>query len=73
MTLYEVKPKLKKLLQERNISEDLLSEVLGIPIEEVRSFDEKLSFDITILVGISRVLNVEIEDLFSVTEFCEEC
>ncbi|MFF3021201.1 helix-turn-helix domain-containing protein [Gottfriedia sp. NPDC057948] len=64
--MYIVKPKLSKILKERDITQTKLSEMTGVPQSAISRFDTNKQHMDTHLVSISKALNLTIEELFEV-------
>lgn len=59
-----VKPKLKGLLKELNITQMQLSEMSGIPQGTISRFDRNSRHEASHLFSIAKALGVRIEQLF---------
>lgn len=64
----QVKPCLKRVLKEQNMTQYELSRRSGIKQAYLSRFDLQISHKDDVLFGISRALGLRIEDLFEVTE-----
>lgn len=64
--LIEIKPKLNKLLKERNMTQNDLSELTGITQPVISRFDKNGQHRSNHLYLISRALNLKMDDLFEV-------
>jgi transcriptional regulator with XRE-family HTH domain len=60
----KVKPKLRKIMKDRDITQLKLSELSGVPQGSISRFDEKSRHEASHLFSISKALNLAIEDLF---------
>lgn len=63
-----VKPRLSEILKERGLTQTQLSEMTGIPQGSLSRFDKNNRHDSTHLISIARALEINIEDLFHITE-----
>jgi DNA-binding Xre family transcriptional regulator len=68
-----VKPKLRELIAERHkkdpeFNQTKLAEMVHLPQATISRFDRNERFDITNVFAIARALNVNVEDLFEVTD-----
>lgn len=71
--MFEVKPKLKKIIAERQkenprFNQTILADLAHVPTPAISRFDKSERFDIVNLFAIARALNLNVEDLFEVTE-----
>lgn len=64
--MYTVKPKLSKILKERDITQTKLSEMTGVPQSAISRFDTNKQHMDVHLVSISKALNLRIEELFEI-------
>jgi transcriptional regulator with XRE-family HTH domain len=62
--LINVKPKLNRILKERNITQMKLSELSGVPQGSISRFDKNNRFESSHLFSIAKALNLKIENLF---------
>lgn len=65
---YEVTPKLGKILKERVITQQQLAQMTGITQASISRFDRNKQHMDLHLVLISKALNLNIEDLFDISE-----
>ncbi|ANY67720.1 transcriptional regulator [Paenibacillus sp. BIHB 4019] len=65
---YAVTPQLGKILTERGLTQNTLSEMSGVPQGSISRFDKNSRHESAHLVAISRALGLTIEDLFIVVE-----
>ncbi|WP_202113008.1 helix-turn-helix domain-containing protein [Paenibacillus sp. MMS18-CY102] len=63
-----VRPRLSKILSERNMTQTVLAEQAGIPQAAVSRFDKSTQHKDEHLFRISRALGLSIEDLYEVIE-----
>jgi transcriptional regulator with XRE-family HTH domain len=68
---YIVKPKLNKILKQRNMTQKDLADLTGISQAAISRFDRNAQHIDSYLVAISRALNLTIEDLFDIDEQLE--
>ncbi|AWB45305.1 transcriptional regulator [Paenibacillus sp. CAA11] len=63
-----VTPCLGEILKERGITQTQLSQMSGVPQGSISRFDKNTRHEDAHLFAISRVLNVSIEELFTLRE-----
>lgn len=63
---YRVRPRLGKILRERNMTQTALSQVSDVPQSAISRFDKNEQHKDVHLIAISRALDIPIEDLFDV-------
>ena len=63
-----VKPKLNKILKERNMTQTQLSQITGIPQGTISKFDRNKQHIDVHLFTIADALKIGVEDLFDVDE-----
>ncbi|CCC85722.1 MULTISPECIES: helix-turn-helix domain-containing protein [Paenibacillus] len=59
-----VRPNLTNILKERDMTQNQLSELSGVPQASISRFDKNERHEANILFSISKALNISIEDLF---------
>jgi transcriptional regulator with XRE-family HTH domain len=64
----KVKPILRKVMKDRDITQLKLSELSGVPQGSISRFDDKSRHEASHLFSISRALEINIEDLFEEVE-----
>lgn len=64
----EIKPRLMKILKERGLTQDKLSEQSGVPQSAISRFDRSTQHTDKHLFAIARALNINVEELFEVVE-----
>lgn len=70
--MYVVKPKLLKILKERNLTQTKLAEMANIPQSAVSRFDKNEQHKDIHLVSISKALGITMEELFDIIENKED-
>lgn len=63
-----ITPKLNQILKDRQMTQNELSELTGIPQGTISRFDKNSRFEISYLFTISKALGIGIEDLFEMTQ-----
>jgi transcriptional regulator with XRE-family HTH domain len=63
-----VRPNLTELLKQKNLTQNQLSELSGVPQGSISRFDKNSRHEANILFSISEALGVPIEKLFVVEE-----
>jgi predicted XRE-type DNA-binding protein len=64
----KVRPKLNKILKERNMRQYQLSELSGVPQGSISRFDGNSRHHDSHMFSIARALELNVEDLFEVKE-----
>ena len=65
---YIIRPRLNKILKERNLTQVQISKMTGIPQGTISKFDRNKQHMDVHLFSLARALNINIEDLFHVEE-----
>lgn len=68
MMIYIVVPRLGEILKERNMTQNQLAELTGIPQGTISKFDKNERHQDVHLVTISKALNISIEELYHIEE-----
>lgn len=72
MIRYIVRPRLKEILKEFQLSQHQLAKMSGVPQGTISVFDKRTRHDDEHLFAISRALGLGVEDLFEVIEIAVE-
>jgi transcriptional regulator with XRE-family HTH domain len=62
------KPKLNKILKERNLTQTIVAEISGVPQTTVSRFDRASLHTMSHVFAIAKALDLKAEDLFEITE-----
>lgn len=68
MAKYNVRPKLSKILKERNITQLDIATAADVPQSFISRFDRSENHNDSNLYSIAKALNIKIEDLFEVVD-----
>lgn len=68
MAKYSLKPKLNKILKERNITQTEIAEAAKVPQAFISRFDKSENHNDNNIYSVAKVLNLKIEELFDISE-----
>ncbi|MEB4872117.1 helix-turn-helix transcriptional regulator [Priestia megaterium] len=66
--MLKVRPRLKKLMKEKGITQAVLSEMTGIPQPSISRFDRNIQHLDSHMFTIAKALGVSVDDLFEIEE-----
>ncbi|MGM0807493.1 MAG: helix-turn-helix domain-containing protein [Bacillota bacterium] len=68
MAIYEAKPRLREVMKQKGFtSQKEFASLVGVKEPTISRFDSQTRYDINTLVSVAKILEVSIEELFTIS------